>query len=187
MRRVGQNPVGFLTASNDDEGRYYGGLLVIDPLGRPLEFHCTAPVAPSRAHAILYGPALIGHVCGNLIAPALIAQARVSLAALFVDRAEFLVDRSELELPVALASADNITEEKIEEVVAAPGVTLIRTESFQSYSLWVHPEFHEDGAQCRAAWHDYLDNVELMEPFERIRQALDEARQGQQGQGNQAA
>ena len=47
--------------------------------GRPLEFHCTAPVRPNRAQEILYGVSLEGFLCGEQIAPALVARTKAEL------------------------------------------------------------------------------------------------------------
>lgn len=49
--------IGFFAIQDDDEG-FQGSLLVLDSLARPLEFHCTAAIKPTRAQAILYGPTL---------------------------------------------------------------------------------------------------------------------------------
>ena len=40
---------GFLTAVDTPTHGLFGGYLVVDSLGRPLEFHCTAPVKVTRA------------------------------------------------------------------------------------------------------------------------------------------
>ena len=45
---------GFLTAVDTPTHGLFGGYLVVDSLGRPLEFHCTAPVKVTRAQQILY-------------------------------------------------------------------------------------------------------------------------------------
>ena len=50
--------IGFLTVTRDLEQGLFGGYLLLNALGRPLEFHCTAPVRPNRAQEILYGPTL---------------------------------------------------------------------------------------------------------------------------------
>src|SRR3954471_20719084 len=59
---------GYLSVINSAEHGYFGGYLVVGPLGRPLEFHCTAPVRPSRAQQILYGPTLEPFLLGEQIA-----------------------------------------------------------------------------------------------------------------------
>ena len=50
--------LGFLTVVEHAELGLLGGYLLLNAAGRPLEFHCTAPVKPNRAQEILYGPTL---------------------------------------------------------------------------------------------------------------------------------
>lgn len=47
--------LGFLTVVEHKQHGLFGGYLVLNQVGRPLEFHCTAPVKPNRAQEILYG------------------------------------------------------------------------------------------------------------------------------------
>lgn len=47
--------------------------------GRPLEFHCTEPVRPSRAQEILFGATLREHVCGEQIGAALLAKTKIPI------------------------------------------------------------------------------------------------------------
>ena len=64
--------IGFLTVTRDVEQGLFGGYLVLNFLGRPLEFHCTAPVRPNRAQEILYGPTLDPYLVGERIGQALL-------------------------------------------------------------------------------------------------------------------
>ncbi len=75
-----QSSLGFLTAFGNPREGVVGGFLVLNAAGRPLEFHCTAPVRPNRAQEILYGVALEGFLCGEQIAPALVARTKAELA-----------------------------------------------------------------------------------------------------------
>ena len=50
--------LGFLTVIEHPQYGLFGGYLVLNTAGRPLEFHCTAPIKPNRAQQILYGPTL---------------------------------------------------------------------------------------------------------------------------------
>lgn len=70
--------IGFLTVRRHAEYGYFGGYLVLNQLARPLEFHCTLPVKPSRAQAVLYGPTMEDFVCGEQIAKALIGRAKIA-------------------------------------------------------------------------------------------------------------
>src|SRR5512137_623050 len=67
--------IGFLTICERPELGIVGGYLVLNTAGRPLEFHCTVPVRPSRAQEILYGPTLKPFLYGEQIGRALIAKA----------------------------------------------------------------------------------------------------------------
>ena len=68
---------GYLSVINSAEHGYFGGYLIVGPLGRPLEFHCTAPVRPSRAQQILYGPTLEPFLLGEQIAGAMLDAAKL--------------------------------------------------------------------------------------------------------------
>lgn len=70
--------LGFISVRQHSEHGYFGGYLVVNHLGRPLEFHCTLPVKPSRAQVLLYGPTLDDFICGEQIAKALITKAKLT-------------------------------------------------------------------------------------------------------------
>ncbi len=96
----GQRAIGYLTVCQDERLRFWGGLLLIDRVGRPLEFHSTVPVTASRAHTILYGPALTAHVYGELIAPALLQKVKVRPLAVLTDCPEVLPARHHSQYPL---------------------------------------------------------------------------------------
>jgi hypothetical protein len=60
--------IGFLTIEEDQQCGHCGGYLLLNTSGRPLEFHCTAPVKRNRAQEVLYGPTLKPFLYGDLIA-----------------------------------------------------------------------------------------------------------------------
>ena len=68
---------GYLSVINSAEHGYFGGYLIVGPMGRPLEFHCTAPIRPSRAQQILYGPTLEPFLLGEQIAGAMLDAAKL--------------------------------------------------------------------------------------------------------------
>ena len=55
-----QEPIslGFITVIDHVDLGCIGGYLILNLGGRPLEFHCTAPVRANRAQQILYGVSL---------------------------------------------------------------------------------------------------------------------------------
>src|SRR6187401_3400414 len=76
---------GFLTIVEQPDLGLLGGYLVLNAGGRPLEFHCTAPVKPNRAQEILYGPTLRPYLCGEQIGQALVSRAKTEPLLIFVD------------------------------------------------------------------------------------------------------
>ena len=93
---------GFLTTLESPAHGLFGGYLVVDALGRPLEFHCTAPVKVSRAQQILYGPTLHGHLHGRQVGGALLAEGKATPAVVLTDNDAMLHVRPHTKLPLAL-------------------------------------------------------------------------------------
>ena len=58
--------VGFLSIVTDATG-VFGGYLVTNAWGRPLEFRLTTAVQPNRVQQILYGPTLTEYLHAELI------------------------------------------------------------------------------------------------------------------------
>lgn len=94
--------LGFLTALGDPARGVIGGFLVLNLVGRPTEFHCTAPVRPNRAQEILYGATLEGFLCGEQIAQALVGRTKTELAAILTNNPNVLTAGNSLKAPLAM-------------------------------------------------------------------------------------
>jgi hypothetical protein len=153
---------GFLTVVDSPTHGVFGGYLVVDDLGRPVEFHCTTPVKVSRAQQILYGPTLHGHLHGRQIGATLLAEGAAQPEIVLTDVESMLQVRPHTSLPVALVR-------RAEAADGGPGFTI--------GAARVRP--HESDEPREAVFHDRLAGlgaaVDLCEPFERIRAAIDEA------------
>ena len=127
---------GFLTTVESPAHGLFGGYLLVDSIGRPLEFHCTTPVKVSRAQQILYGATLSGHLHG---------RAHTSLTVVYVGPAGAQAGQSDRD--DATVTVGGIT------VCLPGGVSTAVVAGLEGLS----------GA------------VDLHEPFERIRAAIEEA------------
>ncbi len=151
---------GYLTTVDSPVHGLFGGYLLVDGVGRPLEFHCTTPVKVSRAQQILYGATLPAHLHGRQIGATLLAEAGSSPVAVLTDSESLLHVRAHTSLPVLLVQRGDAEAAGGEVVrfgdtsVALPGGT---------------PPGLVDGLGALAG------AVDLCEPFERIRAAIDEA------------
>ena len=77
--------IGFLTVVRHEPHGLFGGYLLLNRNGRPLEFHCTAPVKPNRAQEILYGATLESYLYGEAIGATLTAKSSTPIDFLCVD------------------------------------------------------------------------------------------------------
>jgi hypothetical protein len=153
---------GFLTTVESPVHGLFGGYLIVDELGRPLEFHCTAPVKVSRAQQILYGPTLQGHLHGRQVGGALLAEGKVTPAVVLTDSEAMLQVRPHTSLPVALVRR-GVAEQADAGFVVGEAIV-----SPHAADVTLAGELEARLATLAAA-------VDLCEPFERIRAALDEA------------
>ncbi len=93
---------GFLTVLSSDEQGLIGGYLVLNQAGRPLEFHCTAPVKANRAQQILFGPTLEPYLYGEQIGQTLVSKATATPAVVYTDVPPAMATRDFVDMPVAL-------------------------------------------------------------------------------------
>jgi hypothetical protein len=80
--------------------------LVLNVAGRPLEFHCTAPIKPNRAQHILYGPTLEPYLFGEQIGQALVAKSAADPLMICTDLRPAMAVRPLVDPPVALVLKD---------------------------------------------------------------------------------
>lgn len=153
--------LGFLSVLQESNG-YLGGYLVTNVWGRPLEFRLSSAVQPNKVQQILYGETLVPYICGELIGKTLVDKAGVAVQ-LVVTSCEYAQDlRQKLDCPVVwLTSADD------------PRVT-IRLAGDQG--LATHVRFPEDVVTVQELLKQTDGNMDLAEPFTRIREAITEAR-----------
>lgn len=170
---------GFLAVVESATHGLFGGYLLVDAGGRPLEFHCTTPVTISRAQAILYGATLDADVRGRQIGAALLAESSVAPRIVLVDDAATATVQDHTHLPVVIVRADahagpptdseaESNAERLErsgcgEVAAEDGWRRIGDARVR-LARSVEADGHEPP----------LPQFDLLEPFERIRAAIDE-------------
>ena len=170
---------GFLTVRRNETIGYFGGLLTVNPLGRPLEFHCSLPLKPSRAQTILYGPSLEDFLVGEQIALAIASKVRLRPVAILCDVAAALSLRNVLNLPIACVLDVAASEsDRGGDALLRPGHRPSR--SLHSFDvdrcqLGVLPEYEADAGHISREWKRCNPQVHLHEPFTRIAEALLEA------------
>lgn len=157
----------FYTVVEDEAIGYFGGYLALNAQGRPLEFHCTAPVLPSRAHRILYGKQLAGALIGERIGVALHAKSKSQPLAVLTDLAPAFELQTHIDTPVALIT-DNPPRELIGDKLG-----------FRDWNLLCHTG---RTALVEERLSELTESLDLLEPFIRIREAIAEAKKTPRGE-----
>jgi len=187
--------IGFLTVMEHPQHGLFGGYLVLNSTGRPLEFHCTAPTKPNRAQEILYGPTLRPYLFGEQIGYALWSKAKLKASCVFTDCEPVLALRDLVECPVVLIQQEEETQGLSLHTESANGLRDDRETAAPRgrssdhegavagrfvFSLGVFqaslPNRHSSDQQTVAAcWRECAETLDLLEPFDRIRDAIEEA------------
>jgi hypothetical protein len=178
--------LGFLTVVEHTQYGLFGGYLVLDTAGRPLEFHCTAPIKPNRAQEILYGPTLKSFLYGEQIGQTLVNQSGIPPMLICTDCEPALATREHIEAPVVLvlpAEVEAVAESSIEPKrilrldAAHAGVPRLATFQLGRNRLALPERADEDRRLVADRIADLSESFDLSEPFQRIRDAIEEARQ----------
>lgn len=180
--------IGFLTVVADADNGLTGGYLVLNASGRPLEFHCTAPVKPNRAQEILYGPTLAPFLYGEQIGQTLIVKAKIEPLLVCTDVEPALAARPFVSSPVVLvmprqaesASSDGVVLRLDQQHLSPPAAKSFRLHRFTlaGEELAVADGHLADKELVVGRWQPYATDFDLREPFSRIREAIEEAQRG---------
>jgi hypothetical protein len=169
---TGATTFGYLSAVESAEHGYFGGYLLISSLGRPVEFHCTAPVRPSRAQEILYGPTLHPYLLGEQIAGTLLGKAQAKPQIVVTDQPSVLCQRSKIDMPLVLLRRSTTGD-------STPGPEQILV---SGHLIDLAAGFSSDLHAAIALLNKLAERVDLPEPFDRIHEAIREAQRiGERG------
>ncbi len=149
----------FLTSKYFEQGKAIrGGSLVTDSKTRPIEFRCTSPIRPSNYQRMLYGNTLDEYMFVDLIGVPLVTATKESIDLVLVDDERFLAIRPNIDIPVILIphSAQNGENPSI--------------------ALSTYPGFEAERSAAQSQLVALFSKVsDILEPFERVRLALDQA------------
>lgn len=177
---VSQPTLGYLSVQEDGSGAV-GGLLLLNIYGRPLELHCSVPVRVNRAQSLLYGESLRSQLYGQTIAVALLEAASVRPSFLLTDNLDMLAFRPLSDIFLAYVSGSSADGTGICAGVAEPADELAGCRCLAA------PGYRDDIANIRTQWTELGPSVEIMEPFQRLREALREMMATAVGPNSQAA
>lgn len=174
---TGSEYLGFLSfLATPETPSYVSGVLVTNEHGVPVEFRCTYPVKPTPIQKPLYGDALEPYIAVELCGKPLLASLDHAPSILLVDR-DLLLDLQPLS-PYPVVSAARAGEAIEVQSCSRDGVAWIRRRitsragRFQPIDLRVHPDWEDQLDTIRPKVEDVFARLDLLEPFDRIAQAL---------------
>ncbi len=175
--------VGFLTVQEFADLGLIGGYLILNAVGRPLEFHCTAPVRPNRAQEILYGPTLAPFLYGEQIGQTLVAKGKSRPMFVCTDVEPVLSAREFVSAPVVLITKGDEAasgQHRLDAAHATPAPMTRKLLRFQlaSHQAAVAEEHTRDRDKVVEQWQTHASAMDLLEPFSRLREAIEEAQRG---------
>jgi hypothetical protein len=153
----------FLTVIPEPTG-WVGGYLVTNAWGRPLEFRLTSAVQPNRVQTVLYGPTLAEYLHADVIGKALVEKTSIRPDLIVTDCLPMLGLRSRIDIPVIGILRDD------------PADATTFTNPRSSVPLLLPARFATDEELVTARLEGLDPAVDLAEPFDRIREAVAEAR-----------
>lgn len=175
--------IGFLTVIDNPQHGLFGGYLILNANGRPLEFHCTAPVKPNRAQEILYGPTLESFIYGEQIGQTLLKQSSIQPLIVCTDREPAMAVRQYVEWPVVLVlpQEQSVTVETEKRILRIDrphngGPNLLTFELGRN-RLALPARADEERQLIQQRLGEMIESFDLTEPFGRIREAIEEAQQ----------
>lgn len=174
----GPTTFGFITVVEVPSLGHCGGLLIVSKIGRPIEFHCTAPVASNRAEEIMYGKTYQGFLYSDQIGMALVDKAKQKPTLFVIDCPDMLPIAELIDQPLILpepliAKAKPDTQSTVQDQPFDPrGLKHFSVAENTVYCVNTKPELI---SSVQAETERFVKSLPLDEPFERIRQAIDEA------------
>jgi hypothetical protein len=137
----------------DDSAAFRGGCLVTDLETKPVEFRCTAAIRPTELQRMLYGKKLLDYVCNDLVGLPIIKAIQSKPSLVLVRVPELLKLRSNISVPVLWIETS--PEGDIQRISPAPG-------------------FREEAEAAKTVLKNF-SKEEIIEPFTRVRNAVEEA------------
>jgi hypothetical protein len=173
---AGSRQPGYLVVRGDGDGAYLGALMVTDHTGLPLDFRYTDPITPTRLQRALYGGVLDRHLRTEVVARTLIGAVTQAPTLIVVDE-RALADEPLARCPVVMLGASAAGPlGAVGSVHSQGGDSLLLQVSDGANPLRVGigaDDASGGGDGAIRALVELGATMDLLEPLDRVREALD--------------
>lgn len=152
-----------------------GAALVTDAATEPVEFRCTSAIRPTLLQRTLWGKRLDGYIASRLVGKPLLDALSNSVALVVVRKPEFVELRTLIGIPLvqllknqelSMASPVSSATDNDDILQSAGG-------QFEPIVLKVHRQHPDDRKSASDVLAEAFRLHNVLEPFERIKNALD--------------
>jgi hypothetical protein len=166
--------IGYFASQKNDE-RYIGGVMVTDHLAIPIEFKYTEPIHPTRIHKIIFGKVLEKYIGEEVIKKNLLKEIKNLPAVYFVTELELLGEDTVNNIPMvalqtttlpSLSAAGEFQRVKDKEIIIQP---LTSKNPLKLTFFSPEPDLQE---KVMNILRSFIDKIDIYEPFSRIETAL---------------
>jgi hypothetical protein len=172
----------FIASQKFESGKAVrGALLLTDGDTKPLEFRCTNPIRPTSLQTVLYGQMLETHLMVELIGLPLVNSLRQPPTMILVQEPELLGLRHRVHSPILqIAKESSIAIDGNN----GNGTALLSSASgqFEPVVLVAQKEFATDIPTCMSVLTKVFNRFDLLEPFKRVANALEQVHQQKIGE-----
>lgn len=167
---ISASEFGYLIVSEINGLGFCGGLLLVTSAGRPIEFHCTAPVIANRAQQILYGATLKEFLVCDQIGVSLLEKLKQPPNVVLVQDRQLGKLASTVDFPVVLVDQQRPEVHRPESQDPCEDSGHLLEIANQQFEV-----FGNQADQAEQILRSFAETLPISEPFERIREAINEA------------
>lgn len=171
------------SVSFEDGKAIRGAILVTDDLTRPLEFRCTSPIRPTKLQTILYGQSLESHILCELVGLPLFRAITGGARIVIIRKKQLLLLRPRIEAPVVWLGTHGESEVPSGGSDGGDSPLITSTSGkFEPVIVSGPPEYASETQEARKKLQEIFERNDLMEPFERMRIALEQVHKEKVGE-----
>ena len=165
----------FSLEKNVNQNGFLGAMLVVDSMSRPVEFRVTFPVKPSAIQKPLYGDAMEPYIGVELCGKQLLDSIDHHLSTIMVNNEKLLGIRDYINSPVLFIqrAGDVIEVDSGNHQFGNKSNIKSASGRFQPITIFSAKNYPEDLSNAKNIIQDMFEDTDLMEPFERIKLAVD--------------
>jgi len=158
--------LGYMMVTRTPDNEYVGGIMVTDPYAIPVEFKYSEPIKPTGLQKILYGNSIEKYLLVDVIAKKLLQNIEEKPKFILIEDSRLL--DIQFKMPIIYITVPTKSSDESKEMKVREELSKEHLES--GYDLIFNGTLTSDDTK----WLERIsDEIDIMEPFHRLKEALD--------------